>query len=106
MTRSDDSHSNCELRLTGLSGSAGAGRYGPVLAKGGYSLPLGEANHYEIFRYSITSSARIRIDCGIVMPIALAVLRFTMSSNLVGRSTGRLAGLAPLRILSGHAELI
>src|SRR4051812_47923819 len=34
--------------------------------------------------HSITSSARRRKDSGMVRPIALAVLRFTTSSNLVG----------------------
>jgi hypothetical protein len=34
--------------------------------------------------YSITSSARERKDSGIVRPSDLAVLRFTISSNLVG----------------------
>jgi len=48
----------------------------------------------------ITSSARWSTDCGIVNPRALAVLRLITSSNLVGCSTGRSAGLAPLRILS------
>jgi hypothetical protein len=33
-------------------------------------------------------------------PSALAVLRLMMSSNLVGCSTGRSLGLAPLKILS------
>src|SRR5262249_49347418 len=46
------------------------------------------------------SSARTSSDCGIVKPRALAVLRLITSSNLVGCSTGRSAGLAPLRILS------
>ncbi len=46
------------------------------------------------------SSARIRSDCGIVRPRALAVLRLMTSSNLVGCSTGRSAGFAPLKILS------
>jgi len=50
--------------------------------------------------YSITSSARCRNEGGIVRPSALAVLRLTTSSNFVGCSTGKLAGLAPLRILS------
>ena len=35
-----------------------------------------------------------------VTPICFAVFRFTTSSNLIGCSTGRLAGLAPLRIPS------
>src|SRR5262245_7823764 len=46
------------------------------------------------------SSARISTDCGIVSPRAFAVLRLITSSNLVGCSTGRSAGFAPLRILS------
>ena len=37
---------------------------------------------------------------GIVSPSAFAVLRLITSSNLVGCSTGRSAGLAPLRIRS------
>jgi hypothetical protein len=50
--------------------------------------------------YWITWSARSSSDCGIVRPSAFAVLRLMNSSNLVGRSTGRSAGFAPLRILS------
>jgi hypothetical protein len=48
----------------------------------------------------ISSSARISTDCGIVSPRAFAVFMLMTSSNLVGCSTGRSAGLAPLRILS------
>src|SRR4029434_651020 len=51
-------------------------------------------------RYWIISSARIRSDCGIVKPSALAVLRLITNSNLVGCSTGRSLGFAPFRILS------
>jgi hypothetical protein len=50
--------------------------------------------------YSITSLARSRIEVGSSMPIALAVLRLTTNSNLVGNSTGKSAGLAPWRILA------
>src|SRR5215212_7197440 len=50
--------------------------------------------------HSINSSARNRIEVGSSMPISLAVLRLTTSSNFVGCSTGRSAGLAPLNILS------
>jgi len=50
--------------------------------------------------HSITSSARARIRCGIVSPSAAEVFRLTTSSNRVGCSTGRSAGLAPFRILS------
>ena len=48
--------------------------------------------------HSITSSARARIDGGIVRPAALAVLRLSRSSIEVGCSTGRSAGLAPFRM--------
>ena len=48
----------------------------------------------------ITFSARIITTGGIVKPSALAVLRLITSSNLVGCSTGRSAGLVPFRILS------
>ena len=50
--------------------------------------------------HRITSSAWKRMRGGIVRPRALAVLRLITSSNFVGCSTGSLAGLAPLRILS------
>ena len=50
--------------------------------------------------YSITSSARSSIEVGTAMPIAFAALRLTIVVNLVARSIGRSAGLAPLSILS------
>jgi hypothetical protein len=50
--------------------------------------------------YSITSSARSRNDSGTRSPIAFAVAKLMISSNLVGCSTGRSAGFAPLKILS------
>jgi hypothetical protein len=50
--------------------------------------------------YSMTSSARASSVGGKSRPIALAVLRFTTSSNLVGCSTGRVAGMAPRRTLA------
>jgi hypothetical protein len=50
--------------------------------------------------HSMTSSARSRIDVGNSMPIAVAVLRLTIVSNFVARSTGRSVGLVPFRILS------
>src|SRR5262245_42955600 len=46
-------------------------------------------------RYSITSSARTRMESGIVNPIAFAVLRLRTMSNFVACSTGRSAGFAP-----------
>src|SRR3989442_1636545 len=52
--------------------------------------------------HSITSSASESILSEIVMPSAFAVLRLMTSSNLVGCSTGKSEGLAPLRILSTY----
>ena len=43
--------------------------------------------------HSITSSARSRIDGGTASPSAVAVLRFTTISNLVGNCTGEIARL-------------
>src|SRR5262249_29646056 len=48
--------------------------------------------------HPITSSARARTAAGTLMPIALAVLTLITSSNLVGNSTARSPGFAPLRI--------
>jgi hypothetical protein len=56
-------------------------------------------------RYSITSSARASTGAEISTPSAFAVLRLMNNSNLVGCSTGRSAGLAPLRILSTYLPL-
>ena len=50
--------------------------------------------------HSITSSARSKIDCGTARPSALAVLRLTTISNLVGNCTGRSPGFAPRRMRS------
>src|SRR5438067_1070108 len=50
--------------------------------------------------YLMASVAWIRTDCGMVSPSSWAVFRLITKSNVVGRSTGRSAGLAPLRILS------
>jgi hypothetical protein len=51
-------------------------------------------------RLWITLSAKTRRDGGIVIPRALAVLRLRTSSNLMGCSTGRSAGLGSFMILS------
>ena len=48
--------------------------------------------------HSITSSASASNVLGTVKPSTLAVLRFMMSSNFVGCSTGISAGFAPFRI--------
>jgi hypothetical protein len=47
--------------------------------------------------YSMTSSARARIDGGTVRPSALAVLRLMISSTFVDWTTGSSAGFSPLR---------
>src|SRR5262245_36103292 len=56
-----------------------------------------------VFAHWMISSARARSECGIVSPRAFAVLALMASSNLVGCSTGRVAGFAPRRILSTYA---
>ena len=50
--------------------------------------------------YSIIASARASSACGMVRPSALAVLRLSTSSYLVGACTGRSAGFSPLRMRS------
>src|SRR5215472_7070613 len=50
--------------------------------------------------YSITSSAKTSSVGGIVRPSAFAVFALITNSNLIGCSTGRSDGLAPLMILS------
>src|SRR5450631_364727 len=48
--------------------------------------------------HSITSSAWMSSEGGIVKPSALAVLKLMIRRNLLGCSTGISAGLAPFRI--------
>ena len=50
--------------------------------------------------HSITSSASASNLSGTSRPSAFAVLRFMISSNLVGACTGRSAGFSPLRMRS------
>src|SRR5262249_23480281 len=52
--------------------------------------------------HSITSSARSIIDGGMARPSAVAVLRFTTISNLVGNCTGRSPGFSPRRMRSTY----
>src|SRR6516162_6450944 len=63
--------------------------------KGSFILNLPLPSHH-----SITSSARASSDGRIVRPSAVAVIRLMTRSNLIGCSTGKLAGFAPRRILS------
>ena len=59
-------------------------------------------NHSATIGYEIRLSARCSTAGGIVSPSAFAVFRLITSSNFVGCSTGRSAGLAPFRILSTY----
>ena len=61
---------------------------------------VNHATHTAVNYYWIIWSARSNTDGGIARPSAFAVLRLITSSNLVGCSTGKSAGLAPLSILS------
>src|SRR5262249_30394057 len=55
--------------------------------------------------HSITSSASARSLSGTWRPSAFAVLRLITSSNLVGCMTGKVAGLAPLRIFPAYTPI-
>ena len=66
----------------------------------GASAAKRAAIHYECGGYSMTSSARARINCGIVKPSSWAVLRFTTKSNFTGSWIGKSAGLAPFKMRS------
>src|SRR5262249_15835386 len=59
-----------------------------------------EQRHERAPFHSITSSARATRVAGTSAPGALAALRLSRNSNLVGCCTGRSAGLAPLRMRS------
>src|SRR4030095_10299541 len=65
-----------------------------------YFLPQSEIVLLTSYAYRITLFARASTFGGIVRPICFAAFRLMISSNLVGCSTGRSAGLAPLSILS------
>jgi hypothetical protein len=69
-------------------------RGGPQRRVGSFENGLGQETH------SITSSALASTVVGISRPSALAVLRLTISSNLVGAYTGKSAGFSPLRMRS------
>jgi hypothetical protein len=78
-----------DVRFTPTSGHQQAHLRRPLCAKTGSRLV-----------YSITSSAISRKSREIVRPSAFAVLRLMASSNLLGCSTGRSEGFAPLRTLA------
>jgi hypothetical protein len=56
-------------------------------------------HHYLMTLYLMTLSAFVNTFGGIVRPICLAAFRLMTSSNFVGCSTGRLAGLRALQNL-------
>ena len=91
--------------ITGVSESP-PGRVGFIdLGRQEYSLDdkitvLPIAAQSKIQNYRMTRSALASTFGGMVKPICLAAFRLMISSNLVGCSTGRSAGLAPFRILS------
>src|SRR5262249_36945278 len=64
-----------------------------------------ERDELASLHHSITSSARSRIDGGMARPSAVAVLRFTGISNLVGNCTGRSPGFAPRRMRSTYVAV-
>ena len=61
-------------------------------------LPLTDKSHRRPGRYSMISSAAMRRDCGMVMPMAFAVFWLMPSSNTLGAWTGRLPAFSPARI--------
>jgi hypothetical protein len=80
---------NWDVCFTPANGHPQPGRSGPKSAITGSEII-----------HSIISSARATRVGGTGSANALAVLRLMTSSNLVGSSTGRSAGLEPLRIRS------
>jgi hypothetical protein len=83
-----DASGDSDVRFTPESGHMRCNQGCPLWANSGHQS------------YSITSSARAISAGGTVRPTALAVLRLITSSNLVGCSTGRSAGVVPLTIWS------
>src|SRR5262249_23230308 len=94
------------LRLLRLSGKAkrieqsAKGKNGDFLL---HVFPALSTRHSTLTpSHLITLSPRARTFAAIVRPIRLAALRLIINSNFIGCSTGRSAGLRPLRILSTY----
>src|ERR1035437_551903 len=66
------------------------------------SAKSGQMHRSKMYLYSITSSASSKNDSRTDRPSALAVLRFTTSSNLTGDCAAKLAGSSPLRMRSTY----
>ena len=109
-----DHTSDCNLRVgqrAKCSPGADVFRFTPKrtsLNRGGMSVRCQKLTHasqqndvleFLVLHSSNASAPRI-IPGGISSPSALAVLRLTTISSLVGCSTGRSAGFTPFRILS------
>jgi hypothetical protein len=87
---------------------AWAERHRPVLSAVGYALSfvmLFGAVALHAYESGLAHVAQVRRVAGISRPSALAVLRLMTRSNLVGWSTGRSAGLSPLRMRCRHVAL-
>ena len=82
------------VRFTPKSGHYRSANKCPLCAKSGREQVQQKSNH------SMISSARARKASGMVNPSAFAVVRLMMRLNLVGCSTGMLAGFVPRRTLS------
>ena len=70
----------------------------PTRQLAGRSVPVHQLRGLGAPAHSMTLSARSSSAAGSVRPSAFAVLRLMIISNLVGCSTGRSAGFAPLRM--------
>ena len=86
-SKADMCAAKCRVRFTPESGHVRCNSACPLCA-----------NSRHTPSHSITSSARASSAGEIVRPSALAALRLMARSNLVGWTTGRSAGLAPLRM--------
>src|SRR6516162_6331293 len=90
------------LPKTGCTTTFPMNRHSPAGIERPFRATTGCEQSQQTRSYSITSSARATSVGGTVRPSALAVLRLTCSSNLVGCCTGRAATLAPLRMRSTY----
>src|SRR5262249_43669228 len=101
LLQGDDTGSH--LGIAGAVGNQDSDPPHPVLLRACWQRPGGgrtEHGDEVAASHSITSSARASTEAGRSRPSALAVVRLSTRSNLVGCSTGISIGLAPCRILS------
>src|SRR5215204_5002339 len=76
----------------------------PLAASIDHELELGWLFNRQVGRFGALENFVGVVGCtgGMVRPKPVAVLKLTTSSNFVGCSTGKSAGLAPFRILSTY----